>query len=578
MNSQNELELIHGDTHITKFSQDWFGFSSHAKKLVNEISVIAIDSCICCGVIGEWGTGKSSFMKLMSNYIHDDFDSNNLVIWYIAWDPYGLSNMGDAILFHIFKTVANYSDQNPSEYSETIKKEFIKFQEALGIRKGLRSSVQKIFKTLSASETAPGLLKDVATIGEKTISEMQSATVIRSTLETLNEYLNNKNIFLYLFIDELDRSTGDQIFSIFSELKAYLSHNRIAIILGYSESYVIEAIKNELPEEIDANQFIDKIITLRKNIPLPDLTSLKNIAYKYLQKYPIISDYLDELSEYAANLCDWNPRRLKRILLSFIQHLPAKDIGENNFICLLIMTALDESGLLKYREFNSAIINNDIDVLLSNLKSLSDSKLEDEAKCICEAIEKLNLTSRFSTVSVQNLGLPIFKSTIIKKMVTEYDQSKKYNWKPQIFKIFSVLKKQGLVISSDFFVGDDELCIKNAENTEIKKDIIRQISIFRSDITYYTTSDYDLYILFTEQITRIVAEIYSFISKIPYIVKKMPVILWIIDDGDCIKQIDIEDIRQTLNDINKGLKNPVKIIYTNYDQIDSLIDYLFTHF
>jgi len=516
-------------------------------------------------------------MKLMSKNILDESTTNNLVTWYIAWDPYGLTNMGDAILYHIFKEVSDDANQNPSDESEKLKKEFKTFEEALGIRKGLKRSVVNVLRVISQSEAVPGLIRETANVGEKTISELETATVIRKTLESLNTYLNNKNIFVYFFIDEIDRSTGFQINSLFSELKAYLSQNRIAIILGYDESYVLDAIKGELPEGIDANEFIDKIITLRKNIPLPDLTSLKNIAFKYLEEHSVLNYYLDDLSDYAANLCNWNPRRLKRILLSFKQHMPEEDIGGNNFICLLIMTALDESGLLKYREFSTPIQNDDTSLLITNLSSFSVPKLRDEAKCICDAIEKLNVTSRFTTSSVRNLGLPVFRQIRKERRIEDF-RLKKYDWKPQIFKIFTILSKQDFVVTSDFINGNEELQINEAEKKEIGREILRQIPIFRRNIAYFSTPEYDLYIVFTEQNARIAAEIFAFITATPHVVKKKPVTLWIIDDGDLLQQNEIDNFNQSLDEIMEGLKHPAKIICTKYDQIESLVNHLFSQF
>jgi len=105
-NDQEASKVVLGDDPVSSCEADWFKFKEPAVALTNQLLKISSSSGVCCGIIGSWGTGKSSFMKIMESYLKETHSLDCICIWFTAWDPGGISNLGDAMIFRFLTDIA----------------------------------------------------------------------------------------------------------------------------------------------------------------------------------------------------------------------------------------------------------------------------------------------------------------------------------------------------------------------------------------------------------------------------------------------------------------------------------------
>jgi len=221
---KQQKKIVLGDDAIESFETDWFDFKSPAIALTNQLYEISESSGICCGIIGSWGSGKSSFMKLMDKYIREDSTWKNVnTIWFTAWDPGGMEDLGDALLYRFFSEVV--------EENTGIANAFEDLKKALGIRISFKERARRVLEGVSDVMPTPES-RIATTVAGKLLGELETAKTIQTSFDRLVKWLEEEKRTVFLFIDDIDRATGEQIRDLLSELKLYISHRRIVAIVG----------------------------------------------------------------------------------------------------------------------------------------------------------------------------------------------------------------------------------------------------------------------------------------------------------------------------------------------------------
>lgn len=153
---KKDKKIILGDDAIKSVEFDWFTFKNPATELANMLYKISEYSGVCCGVIGPWGSGKSSFMRLMQEYISNESDWENVTVaWFTAWDPGGIEDLGDAMLYYFYKTFVEKHNELNHNYNE--------LKNALGIRRSLKKRAGRMLRDISdALPTPRGVIPAVA--------------------------------------------------------------------------------------------------------------------------------------------------------------------------------------------------------------------------------------------------------------------------------------------------------------------------------------------------------------------------------------------------------------------------------
>jgi len=581
-------KIVRGDDPIPNKDYDWFSFDEQALESAILLNDISKTSSVCFGLIGEWGSGKTSYMRLLKNHIEKK--SKNVVAWFVSWDPGSLVDVGDSMLFFLYNEMSKYISEKQLEDSEEFKKQFDKLKISLGIRKSPTQLISKFLSSVSEVTLTPPIVKDASKLVNIAIDELESNQKIRESFEYLGSFLERKKITMYLFIDDIDRITSKQIYDILSELKAYLSLKNFVVIIGYDEKYINEALKGNLPEGIDAIDYMDKIITIRNKLPSPNIRILRTYAENYLTMlFEKIDKFaLEDLSAISSGSCLYNVRALKRMLLSFKQHIPSSIHDRNSLITILIITIMDESNILSNKEIQTMLSENNLEGIISKLKNINDESLKNISEIIFGYIDRYEEFIDLSLIS--NIGIP-FKSYMPTRKIEETERTIFY-WYDQFNLLLKNKIHKKLVFEGCFdekhildishikninepIEGDKFLLELGYKYSPLYINPINKLDktlIFKTDdlnILLIITSKYE-----EKRISNPRQTMREILNGSSIITSKNKLIIWMIDDKSIFPKEINKSIRATIELINKGLKNEIKYYYTPYEKMNLMMEYL----
>lgn len=197
------------------------------------------------GISGDWGSGKTSFFKLMKSYL----ENNNQICY--DFSPW-LCNSSNEVISEFFKMLR----KKLSPYNGNISKTSSNY---------LRSLVQtddhwfsKVF-SLFMSNNEPS--------GEE--------------YDKLNEDIKNLNKPIFIFIDDLDRLNDDEVKEVFKLIRNTANFSNTFFILAYDREYVFSVIKNG--GKPNPERYFDKFINLDIELPAYDTNIIRQKIINYIR-------------------------------------------------------------------------------------------------------------------------------------------------------------------------------------------------------------------------------------------------------------------------------------------------------
>lgn len=372
------------------------------------------------GVFGDWGSGKSSIMKLLEQKLKDD--EKVLTIYFNSWL---FENYEDAKVSLLENILLELSKNET--LGETAKKKILSLISRVdymkltkdGIKKygknvidiiatgGVGSVIEASFSMLNREKINELETADLSKLNEYIKDEQKNTT--KNTLKTFRkdfEELINLTDYesVVIFIDDLDRCMPERVIETLEAIKLFLSVPNTAFVIGADERIIKHSISMHL-----------KLHTL-------------NSDSDYLQdSKQIVTDYIEKLIQI--------PYRLPKLSLSEIETYNnllfcKTQLNENDF-----KIVYDDYQSFKQSDFYSAYsyghikekIDFDNKPSLSSLLNLSHSMSQ-----MITTILKGNprQTKRFlntfilrtKLASVAKLDIDIF--VLIKLMLLEYFDTK----------------------------------------------------------------------------------------------------------------------------------------------------------
>lgn len=293
--------------------EDELGFSVYADVLAS--TAIGTQGPFTIGVFGEWGTGKTSLLKLIEKRL----TGKEMVIpvWFNAW-RYEREN--DPLIPLLSTIILILKKQKTT--NQKIKDEINK------VSKALQSIVYGL--TFKAEVQIPAIVKlGLDWDGEKTITkdrENKIDKIIDNSLDyqLFNRFdeLKNVDIKIVVIIDDLDRCLPDSAIKLLESIKLILNQAGYIFILGVSKS-IIEGYLDHRYEvdfgikDFDSKSYLDKLIQLPFYIPSHE-KRLEAFFSELVKKNHNLSlqekDDFYKLSPFIGLLSDNKPRNLIRFL------------------------------------------------------------------------------------------------------------------------------------------------------------------------------------------------------------------------------------------------------------------------
>lgn len=309
--------------------KDLLGFSLHAN-LIKDVVTNVKNLPITIGLYGDWGSGKSSVLKILEKELEEDKDS--IVIYFDGW---AFESFDDAKLALIQGIVDELEKSEKfiekiKDKADDIKSAFSKLKKSINCMRILKVTAKSAIPVLSASMTggasvipllisafqeyrgdlteiltgdkAEDFLKDI--IGtDKEDKKYAAVREFRNDFSDLIEKSKYEKVII--LIDDLDRCLPRHIIDNLEAIKLFLNVPGTAFVIAADEYIVSNAIKSEYQSLIKASEqdrsghnigeaYMEKFIQLPYRLP-----SLSN---KEVETYVNLLFCQSELSSKAFDV------------------------------------------------------------------------------------------------------------------------------------------------------------------------------------------------------------------------------------------------------------------------------------
>lgn len=268
---------------ITSAREDRLGRMSFVKRfaraLVNERTGRATG--VTVGITGSWGTGKTSVLNLLSEYLHETFPDALVV----RFNPWSISSRYDIIGAFLSDLYAELkASGTPAEKKQPLLESLALYWARLA----------PLEPDCPPDETLPK-----AAQGESTFRRNRSLHEARSAL---SDRLAELDVPVIVCIDELDRLQDAEIRAIAQLVRSVADFPTISYVLAFDVFRVAEALgQGSTAQEryIRGIAYLDKIIQFQFSVPLTFDRQLREMLTRELEALGIYLVREKKLNENA---------------------------------------------------------------------------------------------------------------------------------------------------------------------------------------------------------------------------------------------------------------------------------------
>lgn len=268
----------------------------------------------CIGLYGDWGSGKSSLIRMCKTQLEEK-DKNIKCLIFNGWLFENYEDAKTAILGEIldtFKEEAKASEKIKIALN-TLFKSIDKFKLA---KSALKFGVD-IFTTGGIGTLANFTVKNVVEnisgkVQTTQLEEIESKirdeldykelrNDIKEFQEKFAELIDESKISkLVVFVDELDRCRPDTILDTLEAIKLFLFTGKTAFVLGADERHIAYAVKSKFQDiegqEIDiGKEYLEKLIQYPIKIPRLNAKEVETYTGCLLLQNDIDNELFDKL-------------------------------------------------------------------------------------------------------------------------------------------------------------------------------------------------------------------------------------------------------------------------------------------
>jgi len=381
-----ELRILGDNPYIVE-GRDPLGFDDFVNSLVDIILNSKEATPFTIGLLGGWGTGKTTMMKRIQKTLEKE---KCLTVWFNPWKYTEKEEVQRGLIKTIF-------DKIPKNVLNNMKRNWKKITII-----GMDNFLQWLRVGRVVSE-----IKGIFELDTRFINEFE--TIMENMIgELLKE---EKKVLLVIFIDDLDRCRPECAIKIFEAIKLYLCIPNCVFIVGFDRDVIdkgIEVIYGK-DSKVSGTEYIKKIVQLPFGVPKPGKEEIDNyteVCIEELGVKEIFSESNKIKTEYITTIVqgtDSNPRDIKRFLNSFVLLHNVKKDKISNYdpkkLIYILLIQLRWPHLFRMIDRNRTVIMKFRKYLKGDKKI--KERLKDELKLLLEEREFLKFAEE---------NIPTFKN------------------------------------------------------------------------------------------------------------------------------------------------------------------------
>ena len=323
---------------------------------------IAINKYSTIGVVGKWGSGKSTLI----NSTITEINKNNYII-INDFDPWAIKSQ-DALILAMYNTITENLGENIGFFKRK------KIQNAL----------------INISTNIPYIGKGIGSYFENRVDDYTEYKEIKADLE---EKLENSDKRLVFIIDNLDRMKSDNVLFLLNLIETLFKLPNITYILPYDKNRLNKIFKDN---RIDL-RYLEKIINTEIFMPVLNRniieTCLKNVLniYRYNHFYSddIIKNICKRFTNIRQFICFCNSLSKKLDIFDYLYNTEGEYLDiECDYFIIQAIKFFDYNVFLKiYKDKDIFIEQTDLNNFLcseyedyTDLMNLLFSKTETKIK------------------------------------------------------------------------------------------------------------------------------------------------------------------------------------------------------
>ena len=391
---KSKVEYGTTDNELAFIGDDKLGLRAYVESMTE-----FVESCrtpMTVAIQGGWGTGKTSFMRMVSESLKKD----KLKIWINTWQ-YSQFSAQNNLTISFLSSIIN--EISPESYIDKCKNVLLNLAKPA-------ANITLRAVTSGATET------DDFSLGKDLVDYAHEITKLsRDLKEIIDKKIKTESIErIVIFVDDLDRIIPARAVEILEVIKLFFNMPGCVFILALDFNVVHRGIKEKfglLDGEISDRSFFDKIIQLPFNIPLSQYDLPSFIKYISNESGIDINDKTVNDINLLVKYSDMkNPRAVKRLfnttqlllIFSRIKSIPmGPDISKYTY--LLFSTQCIQSSFPEVYEY---MVNNYDSVNETSFKILAghvdDQTEKDPIKSNAQSL--LNIINAITPKKRDNLS------------------------------------------------------------------------------------------------------------------------------------------------------------------------------
>lgn len=477
--------MFYSEKPIILGKEDLLGRAKVANELSREIKSYKNEDSLTIGIVGKWGSGKTSFI----NMVLENFEENDDYI-IIKFNPWNISSRKQLISDFFLQLSNNIEKKGSNEIIGAVGK-------SLG-------TLSKFFKPLGFIPPL-SVLSTIGDITEKA-SEFINEYVesekedLKSLKDNINNKLTNLNKKIIIVIDDIDRLCDEEIREMFQLVKSIADFKNTIYILSYDREIVTKAL--DKTQQGKGEEYLEKIVQVPLVLPYISKNDLDKI---FINRLNIIINIPDEeydnsyFSEIYYNGLAENFENLRDIerymnVFSLGINLAREELNINDYIVITLIKVF-EPDLYEYiknnKEYFSGIkfdefLNKDkkeilteLERIYEKLKKLEKRKIKRLMEVVFPKLEVTTYDEGFIDIwgKTRRIATPVyfesyfrldFPEDEIKK--SEIKKFREFSTEEDLIKIFNINNKKRIRLL--------ELLIEEIEEISDKKAIILLKFIF----------------------------------------------------------------------------------------------------
>ncbi|KFZ76990.1 hypothetical protein ED92_38415 [Amycolatopsis sp. MJM2582] len=290
---------------------DGLGFDTYARILAGAATDTRGPFTI--GVFGEWGTGKTSLMRLIEKRLGDE--GNVVTVWFNAWRY----EQEDHPIVPLVGTIVQALEKHKTFRNRfgTGAERLIRSLRAVAYGFSAKSKV-KIpgFAEVEASFVAKDMIERNAAL---TPDPLLDRSLYFNAFTALDEVKLSEDVRVVVLIDDLDRCFPDQAIRLLESIKLVLAQQGFIFVLGVARKVIEGYLQHRYASDFGIADFkgelyLDKIVQLPFHIP-PSTDRMDGFCREILAGQP--KELVAELQPVLPTVADalgGNPRAVIRFI------------------------------------------------------------------------------------------------------------------------------------------------------------------------------------------------------------------------------------------------------------------------